>query len=112
MNSLSETGIFPDNRFIALNQFLGLLGFSKFEWDALFKLISKANCGFLEYRIGDVNIEVNIGSGDSLAEEENDWIRLVFRFIKNNVEKTAVYTFKMNELETLTERRTYSQIDF
>ena len=101
MSYLNETGVFPDNRFVALDQFLKLLGFSKFEWDALYKVINKADCGFLEYRLGDVTIEVNVGSGDSLAQEEGDWIRLVFRVVKGNVEKSAVYTFEMNELKKL-----------
>ena len=101
---LNKTRIFPDNRFVALDQFLKLLGFRSFEWDSLFKVFNKANCGFLEYRLGDITVEVNLGSGASIAQGENDWIRLVFRVSKDNVEKSAVYTFEMNELKKLTKR--------
>ena len=103
---MSKTGIFPDNRFVALDQFLKLLGFSGFEWESLFKVFNKANSGFLEHRLGDVTVEVNLGSGESIAQGEDDWIRLVFRRTKNNVEKSAVYIFEMKELKRLAKGNT------
>lgn len=98
---LSESGIFPDNRFAALDEFLRLLGISRFEWVSLFKVLSRANCGFLEFMLGDVLIEVHIGSGTSIGDGEDDWVRIVFRVVKDNVEKSAVYTFEMMELKAL-----------
>ena len=98
---MSEGGIFPDNRFAALDELLRLLGFRRFEWQSLFKVLSRANCGFLEFCIGDVSIEVNIGSGASIGDGEDDWVRIVFRVWKDNVEKSAVYTFEMKELKAL-----------
>ena len=98
---MDKFGVFPDNRFLALDQFLKLLGFSKFEWGSLFKIINRANCGFLEFKIGDASIEVNIGSGESLGEGEGDWITIIFRRTKDNVEKAATYYFEVNELKRL-----------
>jgi len=93
--------VFPDNRFIALDQFLNLLGFRRFEWQSLFKIFSRANCGFLEFKIGDVEIEVSIGSGESLAQGEDDLLRIVFRRTKDNVEKIATYAYELTELKAL-----------
>ncbi len=98
---MDKFNVFPDNRFLALDQFLKLLGFSKSEWDSLFKIINRANCGFLEFKIGDVSIEINIGSGESLGEGEGNWITIIFRRTKNNVEKSATYSFEINELKRL-----------
>ncbi|TRZ51060.1 MAG: hypothetical protein D4S01_05560 [Dehalococcoidia bacterium] len=101
---MNKTELFPDNRFVALDQFLNLLGFNRFEWDSLFKILSRANCGFLQFNIGDVVIEVNIGSGESIGEGEDDWIRITFRRIKDSVEKSAIYSFEINELQKLSKR--------
>ena len=96
-----SNNIFPDNRFIALDQFLNLLGFQKFEWQSLFKILGKADSGFLEYRIGNVEIEVNVGSCEPLDQNEEICLRIIFRTEKENVEKSAIYTFKISELEAL-----------
>jgi len=98
---MSKSGIFPDNRFAALDEFLKLLGFGRYEWQSLFKVLSRADCGFLEFCIGDVAIEVYVGSGDSVGEGEGDWIRIIFRVTKDNVEKSATYTYEMTELKAL-----------
>ena len=98
---MNESDIFPDNRFIALDQFLNLLGFRRFEWQSLFKILSRSNCGFLEFKIGDMEIEVNIGSGESLAQCEDDLLRIIFRRTKDNVEKTATYAYEITELKAL-----------
>ena len=98
---MSESSVFPDNRFVALDQFLSLLGFKRFEWQSLFKVFSRANCGFLEFKIGDVDIEVNIGSGESITQDENNFLRIIFRRTKENVEKTATYAYELTELKAL-----------
>lgn len=98
---MSESSVFPDNRFVALDQFLNLLGFRRFEWQSLFKVFSRANCGFIEFKIGDVDIEVNIGSGESIAQDEKNLLRIIFRRIKDNVEKTATYAYELTELKAL-----------
>ena len=98
---MSESSVFPDNRFVALDQFLNLLGFRRFEWQSLFKVFSRANCGFIEFKIGDMDIEVNIGSGESIAQDEKNLLRIIFRRIKDNVEKTATYAYELTELKAL-----------
>ena len=98
---MSESSVFPDNRFIALDQFLNLLGFKRFEWQSLFKVFSRANCGFLEFKIGDVDIEVSIGSAESIVQSEEDLLRIIFRRTKDNVEKTATYSYELTELKAL-----------
>jgi len=55
----------------------------------------------LEFCIDNVPIEVHIGSGTSVGEGEDDWVQIVFRVVKDNVEKSAVYTFEMMELKAL-----------
>jgi len=102
---MSESSVFPDNRFIALDQFLNLLGFKRFEWQSLFKVFSRANCGFLEFKIGDVDIEVNIGSGESMAQGQEDLLRIIFRRTKDNVEKTATYAYELTELKALNKEK-------
>ena len=97
--------IFPDNRFTALDEFLKLLGFNRYEWQSLFKVLSKADSGFLEFCIGDVTIEAFVGSGDSIGEGEGDWMRIIFRVFKDNVEKSAIYSFEMRELKALGEEK-------
>lgn len=101
---MEKSDVFPDNRFSALDEFLKLLGFSRFEWRSLFKVINRANCGFLKYYVGDVTIEVNIGSGESIGEGEDDWIQIIFRRTKDNVEKSAIYSFEINELKKLSKK--------
>ena len=96
-----EDQLFPDNRFVALDEFLRLLGISRFEWSPLFKILSRASGGFLEFHIGNVTVEVNIGFGSSDGAGEDDWMNIVFRVAKDNVEKFAVYTFEMSELKAL-----------
>ncbi|MEJ2271142.1 MAG: hypothetical protein P8X91_01355 [Candidatus Bathyarchaeota archaeon] len=98
---MTESNIFPDNRFIALDQFLNLLGFKKFEWQSLFRILGRADSGFLEYRIGNLEIEVNVGSCEPLDQNEDICLRIIFRIVKNNVEKSAIYTYKISELEAL-----------
>lgn len=106
---MSEKDDFPNNRFVALNQFLDLLGFSKNDWNSLFKVINKANCGFLEYEIGDIHVQVALGRGEILAEDEDDWVRLIFSIRKDHVEKSADYIFEMNELSNLSRE---SEVEF
>jgi hypothetical protein len=108
---MKKSDLFPDNRFIALDEFLNLLGFRRFEWQSLFKVLSKAGCGFLEFCIGDLVIEINVGSGDSFGIEEGDWIQIIFHKFKNNIEKSATYTFNMSELKALDRERKLKRKD-
>lgn len=101
---LIEDGVFPNNRFEALNQFLELLGFREYEWNSLFMVINRANCGFLEYEIGDISAQLTLGRGETLGEDEDDWVRLIFSIRKEQVEKSADYTFEMNELKNLSKK--------
>lgn len=102
---MGALNVFPDNRFVALNEFLKILRLKKPELDALFKVLSNANCGFFHFRICDLSIDINIGSGESITEDEEDWVQVKFEMSKNNIEKSAIYTFKIMELKTITEKQ-------
>lgn len=98
--SLSDK--FHENRFAALEEFLSIVGLKRSEWASLFKVLRKANCGFIKFCISDdVSIEVHVGSGPSLGEGFDDWIRIEFKVVKDRVEKSTVYTFEVIELEAL-----------
>jgi hypothetical protein len=77
------------------------LGFQKIEWQSLFKILGRADSGFLEYKIGNIEIEVNVGSSEPLDQKEDTCLRIIFRIVKDNVEKSAIYTYKISELEAL-----------
>lgn len=99
---MEESDLFPTNRFVALDEFLNLIGFGKFEWQSLFKVLSKAGYGFLEFCIGDIVIEVNVCSDDLYGGVgKDDLIQIIFRKFKNNIEKSATYTFNISELRAL-----------
>ncbi len=109
---MSKKGLFPDDRFVAFDQFLKLFGFSKIEWHTLFKVLNCANCGFLKFYFGDISVEIKVGSGESLGKGENDWLQLIFLRIEDYVEKTTTYTFEISELKNLRRKTTIKGYPF
>ena len=98
---MGEGGEFPDNRFAALDEALRLIGFSRSEWKSILRVLARAEGVFLKFCVGDISIEYNIGSDFSIEEGAVDWIQMVFRVWRDNVEKRATYTYEMRELKAI-----------
>ena len=55
-------------------------------------------------------MKINVGSGESLGEGEEDWARIEFKMLTNNVEKSAIYSFTINELESLNKEKIHLHV--
>lgn len=117
-----ELSGFPQNRFAALDEIEKLLGFKTLELLHFFKVLCKAEDGFIRYRIGylfiefmldrpliclDMQSEDKCGSGKAQGEHEQNEIRISFELERNGVEKTVAYRFTVKELAAFTEQRSH-----
>jgi hypothetical protein len=48
---------FPNNRYAAIEEIRTLLGFTKAEWKALLRALSKTDNGWLQYMFGNVTLD-------------------------------------------------------
>jgi hypothetical protein len=92
-------GEFPGNRYCALEEIQKVLGFSRIEWQTFFKIIRKANDGYLEFNRGGLNVQF------ALWSEDEKKVSLNIEFHKNKSEKSATYEYSLDELEAFSVRK-------
>jgi hypothetical protein len=92
-------GRFPVNRYNALEEIQKVLGFSQIEWQAFFRIIRKANDGYLEFSRGGLNVQF------ALWSEDEKKVSLNIELQKNKTEKSATYEYSLTELEAFSKRK-------
>lgn len=90
---------FPRNRFDALDEIQKLLGFTQTEWHAFFRIIRKADDGFLEFNRGGLMVQF------ALWSEEEKKVNLSIEFLKRKLGKSATYEYSLEELEAFSLQR-------
>lgn len=90
---------FPENRYDALEEVQKLLGFNSSEWKGFFKILRKADDGFLEVHLGDLQIQF------ALWSEDEKKVHLSLEYQKERTGKSATYEYSINELEAFSSGR-------
>lgn len=96
---MTMLGKFPGNRYDALEEIQKVLGFSQNEWQAFFRIIRKANDGYLEFNRGGLNVQF------ALWSEDEKKVSLNIEFQKNRSEKSATYEYNLDEIEAFSEKK-------
>jgi len=84
---------FPKNRYEALEQAERLLRFKPLEWEYLLTILTKAD-GWLSFNRGGIDIEW-------MRHREGNKLHLSFVTTTDNIVRSAVYTFSLQELAHL-----------
>ncbi len=90
---------FPENRYDALEEVQKMLGFNSMEWKIFFKVLRKADDGFLEIHLGDLQIQF------ALWSEDEKRVHLSLEYQKERTGKSATYEYSINELEAFSSGR-------
>jgi len=90
---------FPGNRYNALEEVQKLLGFSQIEWQAFFRIIRKADDGFLEFNRGGLTVQF------ALWSEDEKKVNLSIEFQKGKLGKSATYEYSLEELEAFNNKK-------
>lgn len=90
---------FPGNRYDALEEIQKLLGFSQIEWQAFFRIIRKADDGFLEFNRGGLIVQF------ALWSEDEKRVNLSIEFQKEKLGESATYEYSLEELEAFSHKR-------
>mgnify|MGYP001118066990 CR=1 FL=1 len=94
---------FPENRFTALEEVQSFLKLNKIEMKNLFKVLCKADDGYLEFNFGEITIQFTRGFG--VWSEDENVVRLAIELDKDVMGKTATYEFKIKELQALRKKK-------
>jgi hypothetical protein len=84
---------FPKNRYDALEEAEKLLRFKPSEWEYFLKILQKAD-GWLSFTREGIDIEW-------MRHKENDKLHLSFIISTGHIERSVVYSFKLQELAHL-----------
>ncbi len=90
---------FPGNRYDALEEIQKLLGFNQIEWQAFFRIIHKANDGYLEFNRGGLTIQF------ALWSEDGKRVNLSIESHQRKFGKSATYEYSLEELEAFSARK-------
>ena len=98
------TSDFPKNRYDALEEAEKLLCFKPFEWECFLRLLQKAD-GWLSFSHGGISTEWT-------RYREDDKVHLSFVISTDHVERSAAYSFSLQELTHLKNRKQLRIEDF
>lgn len=91
---------FPENRYATLEEVKSFLESKNISWRSLSEVLCKADDGFLIFKFGDITIQFDNLSWSDWSKDEK-MVQLSIELKKDRIGKTAVYEYKMKELEEL-----------
>jgi hypothetical protein len=92
-----------ENRFTALENVQSFLELNSIEMKNLFKVLCKADDGYLEFNFGEITIQFTRGFG--VWSEDENVVRLSIELDKGVMGKTTTYEYKIKELQVLRKKK-------